>query len=420
MTVSTKLFADTMLKRFDTLNEEIQLRQTKLSTGNAITQASEKPIEAIQLSALEERATQMDGFQRNVKTAQDRLALGDSVLKEADAIFVRLREQAITANSDTVAASDLKAISIEVSQLRDALLGLANTRSADGQALFGGYATDIIPYQQGDDGRVKYFGDGGEHTLAVSETMRLPTSVNGAEVFMQVQTENGRQSIFDIVDGFEAALLTQTSTKDIVTAQSEDGMLLRINGDRVPRDWSFDLGGPDGTAAIVAKGVVGGSSERVLEAINGASDVTGVTASMVNGQLQLNSASGEIKLSNLVVEGVDRAEREPAFTMSVGTDPVGIFVPKIQSLDAQLSKIVAAGADIAISRTTVGARLVRAETQEEVLNSRALSLDIKVNELSSADLEQVILEMRTLMLTQSAARQAYSQIGQSSLFDYLK
>lgn len=420
MTVSTKLFADTMLKRFDTLNEEIQLRQTKVSTGKEITQASEKPLEAVQLSALVEHSTQMESFQRNVKTAQDRLALGDTVLQEADAIFVRLREQAIAANNDTFAASDLEAIGIEVGQLREALLGLANTRSSDGQALFGGYATDIIPYQQGEDGRVKYLGDGGEHTLAVSESMRLPTSVNGGEVFMQVQTENGSQSIFDIVDSFEAALLTHSGTKDIVTAQAEGGMTLRINGDRVPREWSFDLSGPDGTTTIVAKGVVGGSSERVLEAINAASDVTGVTASVVNGQLQLNSASGEIKLSNLAVEGVDRAEREPTFTMSVGTDPVETFAPKIQSLEAQLSKIVAGGTDIAISRTTVGARLLRAETQEDVLRTRSVSLDIRINELSSADLEQVITEMKTLMLTQSAARQAYSQIGQTSLFDYLK
>jgi flagellar hook-associated protein 3 FlgL len=47
-------------------------------------------------------------------------------------------------------------------------------------------------------------------------------------------------------------------------------------------------------------------------------------------------------------------------------------------------------------------------------------LDVKVNDLAAADLEKIITEMQTLMLTQNVARQAYSQIGQRTLFDYLK
>jgi flagellar hook-associated protein 3 FlgL len=63
---------------------------------------------------------------------------------------------------------------------------------------------------------------------------------------------------------------------------------------------------------------------------------------------------------------------------------------------------------------------VRAETQERTLETRSLSLDVKVNDLAAADLEKIITEMQTLMLTQNVARQAYSQIGQRTLFDYLK
>ena len=96
------------------------------------------------------------------------------------------------------------------------------------------------------------------------------------------------------------------------------------------------------------------------------------------------------------------------------------MVPKAQTLSAQLSKIVDAGQDIAISRTTVGARLQRAEVQEEVLASRSVTLESQVNEMSAADLEKVITELQSLLMTQNAARQAYSQIGQTTLFDYLK
>ena len=121
-----------------------------------------------------------------------------------------------------------------------------------------------------------------------------------------------------------------------------------------------------------------------------------------------------------MVEGVDLASKEPPFTITTGGNPAATMVPKAQTLSAQLSKIVDAGQDIAISRTTVGARLQRAEVQEEVLASRSVTLQSQVNEMSAADLEKVITELQSLLMTQNAERQAYSQIGQTTLFDYLK
>ena len=420
MSVSTKLFADRMLNRFADLNDEIQLRQTKISTGQAITEASEAPLQAVKLSALEERVTQLGGFQRNVGLAQDRLALSDTTRGEVDNILVRLREQAITATGATTNETDLGVIRVEVQQLRAAMLDLANTRTSDGEALFGGYATDIVPFQTTADGRVDYQGDGGQHTLAASESMRLPTSINGGEVFMRVPTDSGSQGMFDILDSFDAALMTELTTVSRVTSESGETLILSVNSDREPRDWTFDISGPDGAATVTAEDVVDGSNERLLEAINAQTQSTGVFAMEVDGQLELRSSTGEIGLANLEVEGVALAEREPKFTLSIDGDPAETLVPKAQTLEAQIEKIVAAGKSISVSRTTVGARMVRADTQERSLESRALSLEVKVNDLSSADLETIITEMQTLMLTQNVARQAYSQIGQRTLFDYLK
>ena len=420
MTVSTKMFADQMLNRFSQLNEEIQLRQTQVSTGKEITQASDKPIEAVKLSAMEEWVTQLSGFQRNVATAQERLTMADTTLENVDNIMTQMRERVIAANNDTFSEPDLDAIRVEVSELRDALVGLANTRTPDGQALFGGYNTDLQPFREGPDGHVNYLGDGGQHTLAASESMRLPTSVNGGEVFMQISTDAGSQSLFDIVDSFIAALSTAASHEDTLVATEREGMFLRINADRTPRDLSFVLSGPEGSVSITAPDVVDGSHSGVAEAINARTFETGITASVSEGLLKLTSTTGEISLSDLAVEGVDLAAKEPAFTITTGGDPVVTMVPKAQTLSAQLSKIVDAGQDIAISRTTVGARLQRAEIQEEVLASRSVTLESQVNEMSAADLEKVITELQSLLMTQNAARQAYSQIGQTTLFDYLK
>jgi flagellar hook-associated protein 3 FlgL len=419
MAVSTKLFADQMLNRFARINEQVELRQTKISTGQNITAASEKPIDAIKLSALEERVTQLQGFQRNVDTAQQRLSLGDTVLASVDNIFAQLREKAIRANSDTLDAADLPAIRVEVTELREALLSLANTRTTDGQALFGGYATDIVPFVQNAQGRIEYLGDGGEHTLAASESMRLPTSVNGGATFMQVQTENGRASIFDIVDSFEAALMTKPFVQSTLSASAVDGLSLSFNGDRVPREWSFTLAGPNGSATITAQDVVGGSNTILKEAINNESSRTGVQAKIENGRLVLSAEQGNIQLSDLKIEGVTRAEREIRFSVTTNGTPPKTLVSASQTLNGQLDSITAAGQNVALSRTTVGARLVRANDQEDALLTRSVALETQVGDLAAADLERIIIELQSLLVTRDAARQAFVQISRSSLFDFL-
>jgi len=256
--------------------------------------------------------------------------------------------------------------------------------------------------------------------LAASETTRLPTSVNGAEVFMQVDTRDGIASIFDIVDSFEAALLTEGTFASTLSADASEGLSLHFNGDRVPRDVSFDLQGPSGTVSIAAKEVVGGSHDQLISAINEQSTRTGVTATSVGGRLVLSAASGSIALSALKIESVELASREPRFTITTDGAPPKTMVPTVQTLDAQLEKLSQAGQDIAVSRTKIGARLKRAEDQETNLQARALALETDVNELGSADLGKVVTELQALLVSRDAALQAYSRIGQSSLFDFLK
>jgi flagellar hook-associated protein 3 FlgL len=423
MSVSTKIFSDQIMTRFSRINEEVQLRQTKISTGLDITEASEQPIKAVKLSALEESLTQLGGFQRNIGTAQQRLSLGDTVLTSADDILAQLRERSIAVNTATVDDADIAAFRIEVFQMREALVGLANTRTSDGQALFGGYSTDIVPFVQDAAGRVQYHGDGGSQTLAASESMRLPTSMNGGEVFMQVETDDGIFSIFDIVDSFDAALATKSSMTDSLSSGTQSTLSLSFSGDRVPRDLSFTLSGLEGAVTILARDVVSGSHERLLLAINEQSDNTGVTAAINSstGRLDLSTENGEtIELSGLQVEGVSLASLKPQFTMTTDGDPPKTMVPEVQMLDRQLAKVIKAGQEMALSRTTVGARMQRANAQEEVLRARSVAIETNVNELGAADLEKIITELQTLLVTRDASRQAYSRIVQGSLFDFLK
>ena len=227
MTISSSLFNEKMLARFSDMNEAIQLRQSKISTGQAITAASDAPIDAVRLSALNEVTAQTDRFATNLTVAQRRLGLGDNTLASADNLYTRLREVQLSSASDTISASDRSSIKLEIQGINEQLLSLANTADTSGQALFGGYATDLEPFRQNVDGSVSYMGDAGDHTLAAGDSLRLPTSINGGDVFMRVETGDSVHSVFDLVTSFAHALDASSEYTTVASNNAQGSVSLR-------------------------------------------------------------------------------------------------------------------------------------------------------------------------------------------------
>ena len=329
MTISSQLFSENMLARFSEMNEAIQLRQTKISTGQSITAASDSPIDAVRLSALNELTSEVDRYTTNLTVAERRLLLGDNALQSVDNLYTRLREVQLSAASDTLSNNDRASIKLEILGVKDQLLGLANTSDSSNQALFGGYATDLEPFSQNADGSVAYLGDAGDHTLRAGETLRLPTSVNGGDVFMRVDTGGSVHSAFDLIDSFAQSLDLSAGHKTFSQDPAAGGLTLDIVADRRPQNWSFDITGPNGVATVSFL-AVDGNPDGAKAAINAVSAATGVTAkdSASDGrslELATTTAAGTetIRLSNLKIEGQDLASFPPSYFAKVTTSADG-------------------------------------------------------------------------------------------------
>ena len=137
---------------------------------------------------------------------ETRLAETDVALGQVQNVMIRLKELSIMASSDTFSAEDRLSIQKEVLQHKEFLFGLANSKDAQGQALFGGYRTNTNPFEMNLAGEVRYVGDEGIHSLPVSDSQTIATSVDGASTFMRIQTAQGPKSVFDIVSEFATSL----------------------------------------------------------------------------------------------------------------------------------------------------------------------------------------------------------------------
>ena len=92
----------------------------------------------------------------------------------------------------------------------------------------------------------------------------------------------------------------------------------------------------------------------------------------------------------------------------------------IQGLGAQGSGLNSLVSSIGLSRTTAGARLNNAETQDQVLLQRNISIKSEIGKLRDADIETLITELQSILVTRDAARQTYSTVNNQTLFDFLR
>ena len=244
MTISTRLFSLQMLDQFKLIDGRLQAIQTKIATGSRIPQSAEQPMDAVTLSARRELESNIAQYQNNLDKVNDRLGLVDATLEESVNIAIRIKELFISANTATATEIERLAVREEVLNMREAILALANTTDSSGDALFGGFSTETTPFREQLDGSVKYFGDGGEHILSVSENIKLPSSLNGANVFMEIDVDGKKKSVFELLNSLANSLYTNETFHQSHTGAAGADVNIKFNASRAQQDWSFKLTGP--------------------------------------------------------------------------------------------------------------------------------------------------------------------------------
>lgn len=206
MPISTKLFNEQAVARFNRLTGDIQNTQGRIATGKNILRASDDPVAAANISFTREQKVMLDRFNTNIDRARIRLNVTESVLSDTTNVLTRAYELALQARNDTLSSTDRQAIAKEITQLKNTMMGLANSRDASGNYMFSGFKLNQTPFQPDETGTIQYHGDRGAHSVQVSEDLRLRTGVDGATMFLRVPTQTGGKDVFAILEKLEGDL----------------------------------------------------------------------------------------------------------------------------------------------------------------------------------------------------------------------
>ena len=231
------------------LDQQSRLNQTQMqmNTGKKMLTPSDDPAAVARIIDLNQGIKQTEQYQSNINVARQRLTLEDGVLQNATDILQRVNELGVQGLNATNSPSDRISIAVEMEELNKQLVGLANTRNANGEYLFSGFKSATQPF--GKDtinvGAYVYSGNANSRPIQIDSNRQIADGDPGSNVFgiptgqlpATVPAPGSISNIFEAIDKFATDLRANApnsaslddisqSLEKILTVQSSVGTRL--------------------------------------------------------------------------------------------------------------------------------------------------------------------------------------------------
>jgi flagellar hook-associated protein 3 FlgL len=120
-----------------------------------------------------------------------------------------MKELATQAANDTYSDADRETIALEMTELRNQMLSLANSQDSNGNYLFAGSRVSQMPFGPDAKGVIVYKGDQTRMVVGVGDNRRMNQNIPGSDAFGNVVRDNGKggkvgigffQALGDLID----------------------------------------------------------------------------------------------------------------------------------------------------------------------------------------------------------------------------
>lgn len=185
--MTTKALAD--IQRSASRGQKLQ---QQISSGKQLSRPSDSPtgtVTSLQLRG-EVRATQQ--YSRNADDGLGWLGTIQDKLGDASSQILRVRDLTVQAlNNTSTDPGSREALAVEIDNIRDSLIGEANTKYM-GRPVFGGTTAGDVAY----DTSGNYKGDAGQTTRTVGPNSKVRIETSGPEAF-----GTGNTQLFQVLSG---------------------------------------------------------------------------------------------------------------------------------------------------------------------------------------------------------------------------
>jgi flagellar hook-associated protein 3 FlgL len=229
MQISTNLMFDRAIAQMGITQDRISKTQTQLSTTKQINKPSDAPDQAATITRLKSAIDRQHSYVATINSVKDKLSQQETAANNATDVLTRLKELTIQAANDTYSGVDRKSIDLEVRQLRDQLLSLANTQDVNGNFIFSGSRVGKQAFATDDNGKLVYQGDQTVSATGVGDQSAVDINRSGTNPFdkiVRLDDNNKKMAVgfFQVIDDLSAALQAN-DTGSIKRAVGEVGTM---------------------------------------------------------------------------------------------------------------------------------------------------------------------------------------------------
>ena len=396
MRVSTQGSYLSGLTAIQRLQAALDQTQRQISSGRRILKPSDDPIAASRSLEIRESLSRLTQFDRNAGIAMNRLAQEEAALTSVNDVLQRVRELALQANNATQSNESRGQIAVEMRQLLDNLVQLANQKDGNGRFMFAGNLEEVVPVTRGVAG-FQYNGDQGQRLLQVGESRQVADGDPGSDVFFRIRRGNGSFVLAPAAGNNGSGVLGSGSVLDptawvpdqyTVTFTAADAYEVRNSGGALVSSGTWQDGDNIRFNGIEFK-------------LNGAPAVGDAFRVEPSGYQDVFTTVERLAaaIDSTVVDDTSRA----AMSNEINAGIIDV--------DQALGNVV----DV---RTRVGSRLAVIEKQVDTNGSFALTLEETLAGIEDLDYAEALSRLSLEATTLEAAQQSFVRTQQLSLFNY--
>ncbi len=299
ITVNTNVTSMTAQRNLNTSSANMQQSMERLSSGLRINSAKD---DAAGLQISNRLTSQVRGLDVAMRNANDGISIAqtaEGAMQESTNILQRMRDLSLQSANGSNSSDDRSAMQKEISALQTELNRIADTTSFGGQKLLDGtYGSQSFQV-----------GSNSNETINIALRSTDSGSIGSSQIGQTVGTVAGL--VDDKTAAYTAGTMTITNstsgnTADVAVEATDDAATLAkkindvsgttgvsanasntieldtLNFDGGTMDWN--IGGATITGA--------GTEQDLIDQINAQASTTGVSASIVEGKVQISSESG--------------------------------------------------------------------------------------------------------------------------------
>ncbi len=202
---STSSFYTAATEQLGSLQQQVSDVTNSISSGSQFTSASQNPTAAAEMRLMQLQDSQAVTDTASANKATANLQLADGAMTTMINDINQARTLTTQAATGTLTAAQRASIGTQLSQIQADMLNLANTRDANGHALFGGGATGDA-YAMGSNGAVTYSGNATSQTLPIGGGQTVQSSLTGPEVLGMTDAAGNSTNVIDAIGALATAL----------------------------------------------------------------------------------------------------------------------------------------------------------------------------------------------------------------------